>query len=138
MLARSGNLAGDPGGGAVFMEAGSNATFANCLAVNNTHFAPGKARPQSVEKCVCERSSADMRLRVQGGAFKLVSGSSPRLVNVTIARNDAFFAGGIYTEARLLRTLFARMLLIAAHLLRADARLCGCRPARRCSSTCPS
>jgi hypothetical protein len=29
----------------VFLEAGSNATFTNCLAVNNTHFAPGKARP---------------------------------------------------------------------------------------------
>jgi hypothetical protein len=47
----------------------------------------------AVLTCACVR---------QGGAFKLVSGSSPRLVNVTIARNDAFFAGGIYAEARLL------------------------------------
>jgi hypothetical protein len=41
---RSGNLAGDTGGGAVFAEMGSNATFTNCLAVNNTHFAAGKVR----------------------------------------------------------------------------------------------
>jgi hypothetical protein len=44
VLHRSGNLAGDTGGGAVFAEMGSNATFTNCLAVNNTLFAAGKAR----------------------------------------------------------------------------------------------
>jgi hypothetical protein len=37
---------------------------------------------------------------VQGGGFKLVSGSSPRLINVTLVGNYGFFAGGLYTEVR--------------------------------------
>ena len=37
---------------------------------------------------------------LQGGGFKMVSGSSPRLTNVTIVGNAAFFAGGIHAEVR--------------------------------------
>ena len=37
---------------------------------------------------------------MQGGGFKLVSGSSPRLINVTFVGNYGFFAGGLYTEVR--------------------------------------
>ena len=36
--------------------------------------------------------------RAQGGGFKFVSGSSPRLTNVTIVGNSGFFAGALYTE----------------------------------------
>lgn len=34
---------------------------------------------------------------LQGGAFKIV-GASPQLINVTLLSNDAFFAGGLYSE----------------------------------------
>jgi hypothetical protein len=48
---RSGNLAGATGGGAVFAEMNSNATFTNCLVLNNTHFAPAKVRGAGLSRC---------------------------------------------------------------------------------------
>ncbi len=59
----SGNLAGDTGGGAVFAEMGSNATFTNCLAVNNTLFAAGKARAGYAHTCARVHDACVLRVR---------------------------------------------------------------------------
>ena len=45
---------------------------------------------------VCSPADANAG-RAQGGG-KFVSGSSPRLTNVTIIGNSGFFAGALYTE----------------------------------------
>jgi hypothetical protein len=84
---------------------GSNATFTNCLVFNNTHFSPAKVCAAHVPRCppVCEVLCGCIHTRsdlVQGGGFKIVSGSSPQLTNVTIVGNSGFFAGGLYTEVR--------------------------------------
>ena len=99
----SGNLAGAVGGGAVYAEMNSNATFTNCLVINNTQFSPAKVCRGSIRSCTLPVSPVvftRVSAFLQGGGFKMVSGSSLRLTNVTIVGNAAFFAGGIHAEVR--------------------------------------
>ena len=59
---RRDNLAGATGGGAVFAEVSSNATFTNCVAINNTNYAPAKARARTRGR---EAAAMGTRLRLR-------------------------------------------------------------------------
>jgi hypothetical protein len=98
---RSNNRAGATGGGAVYTDAGSNATFRDCVVADNV--SAGKARSRSSPAAKKHLPLTWPCAPPQGGGVRLEAHSSALLVNVTLAGNDGYFGGGLFADVRTLR-----------------------------------